>query len=417
MLISFLISGCSKVFAPTYPKETISEAIVQICQKEYNITEKIDVKIAGKTLGVRLHLPKFFRLAKKQQEKLFDEKIIPIFKVLRRVIFSTDAELEFFIIQVLDESMGAELQYYNYITDLRKFNAGWISPEEYQTKRLVKNLQLDTLKWGKTKILNLISDIEKRNMLKVLLGNFGEKFNIKLLSPEFLKILSDVGKKQFIKWHVLFENSIQFAPQKRLFYIEAKEYYIAKPDKIGTLSYPNGTIHKFYILISIKNLVPVIEAIYTEESLPSELRELGPPEKWKEDEYFVKDYTFPEFFSNQVIQGIMAEFIKPGKENSKKEEEETSPPPFTLDGQFIIEELPATHSHGYPKNVMKIIVKFKNTANVGELKDRIIEATLKSIKESCKNYKFYKIGRVLVESTDGTVLYSIEYPQLFKNFK
>ncbi|MBI3999378.1 MAG: hypothetical protein HY351_02080, partial [Candidatus Omnitrophica bacterium] len=56
MGLGSLLSGCNQ---STYPEDKMESAIKEICSKEYKVDD-VEVKFAGKTIGVFLPLKKLF---------------------------------------------------------------------------------------------------------------------------------------------------------------------------------------------------------------------------------------------------------------------------------------------------------------------------------------------------------------------
>lgn len=408
IIISISITGCSKFFAPTYPKEEISVGIQELCRKEYSITEKIDVKIVGKTLGVRIHLDGLLDINLKLQEEALD-KIQKLFRIMRRVCLSTDADLDFYIIIGFDKTLGVEVVFYSYVTDLQKAIAGWMSPEDY-FQRLIKTMRLDTLRWGNTRIKKLLKDLESGSIIKVIVDNFAAGTKLSSLNPEFLKILTELSKKDHIRIELIKEYSIPVGTEKRLYYLEAKEYFTPKLENTAELSYPSGTIHKLYILITMEELNPAIEAIFSEEDLPEKYRSLGLPDIWIEDDFFVEDLAFHKFLSSQIVQRIQAELSK-----DKEEKEEIIP--FSMEGNFIIKEAidMEVRLKDPSENILNLTFRPKND----KVKDfvvteEIFELTTKTIRDVCNKYKFYDLGKIQFQDHKGNSLLVLDKPNLFK---
>lgn len=407
-------AGCSRLFAPTYPKDKLQESIQNICKKEYNINEKIDVKISGKTLGARIHLEELLDINLTLQKDAL-EKLQDLLKTVRRVAFSTDAELDFFVISGYEKKLGIEVSFYSYLDDMRRISADWISADDY-FQRLVKDMRLDTLRWGNIRIDKLIDDIETGNIAKVM----AKDLKLSELNPDFLKILLDLSKKNYIRWSLTKINSIPISSEERLYYLEAKEYYTLNADVSEPPQYPSGTIHKFYILIAIEDLNAVISSIYTTNNLPEKYAQLGDSAKWNANEYFVEDYAFHKFLSNQIIQRIQSQLSDEKKEDEIKDDEknEIEKNDYSLKGDFIIKDkLDSQVGLTDPSNnILKIIISPKGGKKL-ELPQNIKDIILKTVKDVCTKYKFYDMGEIQMEDNKGNSLLVIDKPTLFKVVK
>lgn len=417
LLITILVCiiascGCSKLFAPTYPKNEIPNAIQKLCKEEYKINEKIDVKIAGKTLGVRIHFDNLLDVNLKLQEKAID-KLQDLLKILRRVCLSTDAKLDFYVIIGYEKKLGIEVVFYSYIDDLKRAIAGWMAPDDY-FQRMIKNMRMDTLRWGNNRIEKFIKDIESGNMVQVIVNNFAAGTKLSDLSPSFLRVLTDLSKKSYIRWHVLKTNSIPTAGEERLFYIEAKEYFTPVLEEIENLQYPSSTVHKFYILIEMEDLNPVIKSIYTADRLPEKYAKLGSPSAWDENDFFVEDFVFHEFISTQIIQRVQYELSGDKEDEKKAEKEKEQEIKYTLKGDLIIKDKIDTQVKlkDPSQNIFKMIIGPKKGKTI-EVPQKIKDIILRTIRDVCDKYKFYDLGEVQLVDNKGNTLLTIDKPTLF----
>jgi len=232
------------------------------------------------------------------------------------------------------------------------------------------------------------------------------------LSPEFLKVLTDLSKKTYIKWSIIKMNSVSVGDQERLYYLEVKEQYTSMPEQQTSLQYPSGTIHKFYILLSVDDLKTMIDRIYTPSALPEKYMKFGTPTKWDPNDFFIEDFTFQDFLSTQIIQQIQSDFSSLKKENEEIEQIELS---YSLKGDFIIKnKLDAQVKLKDPSdNIFKIILNPKKN-KVIDLPQKTINIMLKSIKEVCEKYKFYDMKEIQFVDNKGNTLATVDKFTLFK---
>jgi len=409
-IVLLFSAGCHNLFTPTYPKKDIPNAIRTICQKDYHINNQIDIKIAGKTLGIRIHLDNLFSKKLKIQKNSLD-KIQKLLRVIRRVCLSTSANLNFFVIIGYQETLGLDIVFYRYITDLRKARAGWMSPDDYM-QRLVKGMQMDTLRWGNIRIIKFFRDLDSGNMAQVLMNNFSLQTLSELnkFDTDFLKILNDLNKKAYIKWNVIYQTSTPVKDTERLYYLEAREYFTPKPEKIKELSYQSGVLHKFYILVNTEGTNPIIDKIYSKDALPEKYRLFHSPDKWAEDDFFVEDFTFQKFLARQIVQRI--EYIL-NKDKTKKQLNT-----FTMDGKFIIrDKLNREVKLKDPsENIFKLTFKpRKNIAGKFSIPKKAIETSIETIKNVCNKYKFYDLNKIQLQDYKGKAILSINKANLFKH--
>lgn len=184
LAILFLLSGCTSSTHPTYTQEKIESAVREICKKEYRLD--VTVKLAGSTLWVYLPVENIFTKSEKPEktreifkivenkigfqdnylkneyaikkipptEELDDsqinkevsEKLMDVWKAVRRVVFSMKPqesnEIKFFRIVVADIKNGYEIITTTYYLDLKKVSYGLISSEEFQ-HRITQDTAMD----------------------------------------------------------------------------------------------------------------------------------------------------------------------------------------------------------------------------------------------------------------------------------
>ena len=178
-LILFL-SACNSSVSPSFLKEDITQAVKDICKKEYKLD--IITQLSGSTLWVYMpleniiskperpekYIERFLLEDKKnsldekilkvnyfvqpttEKEKLqemalnksVNEKIFNVLQVIRRVLFSMGSSKKdiplFFCIVTADIRNGFELKQIFYFLDLKKLSYSFISQTEYQ-HRIVQN--------------------------------------------------------------------------------------------------------------------------------------------------------------------------------------------------------------------------------------------------------------------------------------
>lgn len=402
-------AGCSKIFTPSFPKDEIPEAIKRLCKQDYNINEQIDVNLNGKTLGVRIHFDNLLDTDFKLNENALD-KLQDLLKVIRRICLSTDAELDFFVIIGYEEKLGMEIVFYSYIDDLKRVIAGWMSPDDY-FERLVKTMRMGTLIWGENRVNKLIQDIESGNMVKVISNNFATGINIDNLNYDFLKVLVDLSKKSKIQWLIKKSYSTPIAEQQRLYYIEAKEFFTTKPGETDKLQYPSETLHKFYFLVDVEDLKPVIVNVYTEDTLPEKYYILGYPSTWNENDFYVEDFVFHKFLSNQIIQRIQSAMTK-----EEKEKETDTMKQYSIKGDFVIkDQINYDIELDDPSNNVYNVIITGQKDTLKEPPQEVIDIILETIKKVCDKYKFYDMGEIRLQDTQGNILYSVDKITLFNN--
>ncbi len=127
--------------APTYPKDKIIEGVKSLCEKEYDV--KVEVKIEGSTLGIRLPLEGLFDPDTLQIKPEAFDKITGVMLSASRVALSSDKSIDFYTVITYDKKVpGAEVVMTRYIFDLRRFFLGDISRGEF-AKRMVFDVRFN----------------------------------------------------------------------------------------------------------------------------------------------------------------------------------------------------------------------------------------------------------------------------------
>ena len=133
MTLAFLsLTGCSKA---TYPKETLSESVINLCKTEYNID--INVKIIDSTLAIYLPIVNLFDVTLSLSETAQD-KIQDTLFCASRVVLSTNAEIKFYCIIAQDIRLPEiQLVIIKYTDDVKRAFLRDISRGEYFKRTLI----------------------------------------------------------------------------------------------------------------------------------------------------------------------------------------------------------------------------------------------------------------------------------------
>ncbi len=167
ILVSFICGGC----APSYPKEKLAQTLVEVCKKEYDV--EIQAKLVGKTIIVFIPLDKLFDLKLDILPEAI-EKIEDVILTTSRAIFSTDAEVDFYIIIAADiKTTAAEVFLVRYMDDVYKFMHGWIKREDYG-KRILWQINFDP-KLLKSSLFDF--DVQEMTLPDFLAEQIGQRLN------------------------------------------------------------------------------------------------------------------------------------------------------------------------------------------------------------------------------------------------
>jgi len=136
LLASCVLTGCEA----TYPKETLSDSIIALCRKEYDI--EIKAEKIGKTLAIYIPLPSLLSITLGINKDSMD-KIQDVLLSTSRVVLSTDAGIEFYCIIAQDIRMP-EIQVIiiKYVDDVKRAFFYDISRGEY-FKRTIFDININ----------------------------------------------------------------------------------------------------------------------------------------------------------------------------------------------------------------------------------------------------------------------------------
>ncbi len=132
--VAWLSSGC----APSYRKEQLTQAIEQICKTEYHYS--VSARVDGQTLAVLLQHDGILEQVGGQVSlsEGANEILGNMIEVLHRVLLSTEAPIQFYVLLVYDRSVpGVYLNLVRYIDDVRRANAQMLAPTEFFSRTLL----------------------------------------------------------------------------------------------------------------------------------------------------------------------------------------------------------------------------------------------------------------------------------------
>lgn len=136
--IGLFLSGCS----PSYRGDTIPESIKDICKKEYSLD--VDAKVIDNTLGAQLIIDGLIESigGKTGISRKANEQLGNVITAIHRVIFSTDKQLDFYVVVVYDRQLpDATFTLVRNTEDVRRANSYDISTTEF-FKRSLMDLSL-----------------------------------------------------------------------------------------------------------------------------------------------------------------------------------------------------------------------------------------------------------------------------------
>jgi len=176
-LFAFSVSGCG----PTYPKEHVDGSIIDLCKKEYNVD--VEVKIAGKTLGVYIPLGGLIN-ENLAVDSYAIGKVDDVIMSVSRVALSTDADFNFYVVVAQDPLIPElELVIIRYVKDVKRFLVTDISRSEYFNRMITE--------------IKLTPQGQKEKLVRGLFENVGFEVSDKVVEEYFqlgyINTIADIG--------------------------------------------------------------------------------------------------------------------------------------------------------------------------------------------------------------------------------
>lgn len=135
-------SGCGG--NPSYRKDQLAGSVEQICRDEYHYT--VSARLDGHTLAVLLQQDDVLEDAggppggsgQVQLSEGANEILGNVIEVLHRVLLSSDAPIQFYVLLVHDSSIPTlYLSLVRYVDDVRRSNAQMLAPTEFFQRTLL----------------------------------------------------------------------------------------------------------------------------------------------------------------------------------------------------------------------------------------------------------------------------------------
>jgi hypothetical protein len=327
-----LAAGCG-YDAPTFPQERIKEHIKEICFNDYGI-ENVEVEIVGKTLGVHLPLEQLFE---KDVESLMAtgkikdiggllqltpeaiEKIQDVIFTTSRVIFSSDSDIDFYVLKATDyENTGIEFILANHVQDVKRVRFWDIPLSEYY-KRSYRDMKMNRSVFLKKPVLELFRNVGSMDLTEIFKRYFTSQSTLKDISPFFYAILMEYEFKKDIDIKVLGSKVRVFKADEVLVYIQVEETYEPKPSARGhQFIYPSGTVLEYIFILQpsksgmlISRVLPfnyvAPDGTIKKIEFPENLRLYENIETWPSD-FEIEEIFIDEFLAAQLTRRVQADF-------------------------------------------------------------------------------------------------------------
>ncbi|MBI4372612.1 MAG: hypothetical protein HY585_02655 [Candidatus Omnitrophica bacterium] len=323
----FSFSGCDQA---TYPEDKVASSIKEICSKEYKI-ENVEVKFAGKTIGVFLPLKKLFTMDVRQEilsgepanlESLFEpepeamDQLENVLFAISRVLLSSDREIDFYTLHATDvESTGLQLMLMGYVPDVRRVRLWDISRNEYR-KRVLHELKFSrSVLWEKP-VRELLEKAGTLEFETIASQSFSVPPTPEAVSPLFYEFLTSAEHKRNLKIQIQEIKSRPYHDAQALVYVKLIETYEPKEGFQDTFSYPSGTELEYIFIaeptekhFKIARVIPFYYLDQTKQlqkiALPPELDLDRNLESWPQ-RFSVEEINLGEFLARQLNRRVQA---------------------------------------------------------------------------------------------------------------
>jgi len=331
LISSIALSGCDKA---SYPEAFVESSIKEICEKEYKI-QGVEVKFAGRTIGVFLPLKKLFVTDLKQEvlsgnvgnlDSLFEpdpeamDQLENVLFTISRVLLSSDKPIDFYILQATDvESTGLQLALTGYVADIRRVRLWDISRTEYR-KRVLHELKFDRSVLWERPVRDLLTAAQTGVPYEELIDrHFSIAPTPANLSPLFYDFLTTLEHKDHLAIEIKEMRSRSYRDLQALVYVRLVENYEPRAViPLTSYSYPSGTELEYLFVVGPSQkrfkISQVIPFYYLDEnrqfqkiSLPEELKLDQNVKSWPEH-FEVEEIKLGEFLARQLnrrIQGVL----------------------------------------------------------------------------------------------------------------
>ena len=391
MVLSF---SCS--LEPTYTKDNIIQGTKDLLLKEFDI--RSEVKIKDTTIGVCVRVPRLFVSAQKASP-LFPDIYQNIMLCLRRVLLSTNVDIQFFQINFRGDDTGIEISFLQYLRDLKILLLSGISFEDYQKRRIYKNL-INIADLGKKKLEAFFSDLGSKKSDTLIAQHFTSDINKSNIAPGFVTWLWESLMKMNIRHDIQDIRMVCVDENSYYFYCKVKETFDPKNgfQNSSFSTYSGGETEYVFEMVSLSYFSVLINRLFllkdsesvNNPSLSKVIKEYGAPQSWPKTDFFVSPMTFNKFLAEQIAGRILG----------KISEENTPPEKSDKNAKPVLPRIISVKAD-YEDNAIKIIFIYNNNRKELATED---EMMAKDIAKTVLDLYNYQECRLLKMGTlNGTL--------------
>ncbi|MFC2091632.1 hypothetical protein ACFLTD_02535 [Elusimicrobiota bacterium] len=301
----FCVLMLSSCFKPTYKDGQIAESVKKVIEKEYKF-EGVKVEHINNTMWIYLPVQRLvdkdFELKKEALEKIGDAG-----HVASRVVFSSDAKIDFIVLTAYDE-VGIELKMVRNVDDIKKVRVWYIAYSDFYA-RMDIDMGFNPEILGKKVIARMHEDIKNEGLKDT---KDIEKYFLSDIDEDILKKIPDkMG-------NIIALHTRRIEEEKALIYLKTASPYT---ESLFLADVEFFDILKQILIIYLSKeqeeeddkkegiKLPVIAGYWNlnNEKWPAKYNEYRDVELWQEQAY-AREIDFTKFISDQIERRIEKRF-------------------------------------------------------------------------------------------------------------
>lgn len=310
-----LLAACG----PSYPKEGVAQAVVELCRREFQMD--VQAELHGSTIAVFLKAPHLFEAPVTVTPETDPQLLLQALKfsaegleqlqhvalVVRRVILSTDAPIEFYLVLIRDADQGqVELHWLGHTLDLKRLNAYDLSQGEFLKYRAVIYFRPVAVRAARRTVESLFEDLRQRAPVPVISRHFSSQADPRAVLPFLIQNLVTASRPGQGMATLAELRARQIGPETVLVFARAL---------VPTSDAPLVREQGYYFVLHAADLRAVIQRIVPVDvrqdtaapgrwALPEEFVRHGAPEQWPDDTFFAEPIQLQEFLAEQIVRRI-----------------------------------------------------------------------------------------------------------------
>ena len=313
-LLAVSLASCG----PSYPRARVAETVVELCRREFQMD--VQATLQGSTIAAFLKAPHLFETpvtvtpdADPQlltQSLKFSagglEQLQHVALVVRRVILSTDAPIDFYLVIIRDADRGqVELHWLGHILDLKRLNAYDISQGEFLKYRAVIYFRPVAAQLARRTVEQLFEDLRQRAPVPVISRHFSSQADLPSVRAFLIQNLVPASRPG---------QGMATLAEIRMRQIGPDTVLVFARTLIPTSDAPLVREQGYYFVIQVADLRGLIQRLVPVElgqgappgrwAIPEEFARYGAPDQWSEEAFFAEPIQMPQFLAEQVARRV-----------------------------------------------------------------------------------------------------------------